>query len=360
MWQRNNLQVALAGFYVLLLSACSPTISGNVQVRLLQPAPGHCKFNIGPATIQTLNSLNDMQGLMGRVGHYNSRENFVGADLQFGAVGGTYTPMDYGSLYAASLYYYLESGYFLFKNLPSQSVDMAQEVPNLSSSIIRLESYAVDSDGDQVKDNAAYLYDEGVNTFISYPAADFVTGLPFGMNRGIMIHEYTHFVMRHLVRNKLGTQTKQQPYDTLGALDEGMADYFGFLSTIIPGTPAGEKGDPAYFLCTEDSLDRDLSVPKSVNVSKTTDCRNDVADYDCLRIPGSKYFSVHSLGSVFAYANWAQGERVGHFQHAATLVNLMRRIGNGSCGSADSLTFQGIVACHTGGNYSGTNLGSLN
>ncbi|MCB0405501.1 MAG: hypothetical protein KDD51_12015 [Bdellovibrionales bacterium] len=343
-----------------LLSACSTNVNGPIQVRLIQPAVGHCRYNIGPATIQTLSSLSNMQGLMGRVGYYDRSQTFVKADLQFGQVGGTFTPMDYGSLYAASLYYYLESGYLLFKNLPTSAVDMAQEVPSLSSSQIQMEAYDVNSDDEEVKDNAAYLYDEGNNIFISYPAGDFINGLPFGMNRGIMIHEYTHFVMRHLVRNKLGKQTKQIAYDTLGALDEGIADYFGFLSTIIPGTPEGEKGDPAYFLCTEDSLDRDLSVAKTVNVSRTSECRNDLADYDCLRIPGSKYFSVHSLGAVFAYANWAQGERVGHFQHAATLVNLMRKLGNGTCGSADNLTFQSIVSCHTGGNYSGTNLGSLN
>lgn len=365
--------IAIGTFLTAALTGCGAgDVSGPIQVRLLQPTAQHCHFNIAPATIQTLTSLNNLTGAMGQV--YTSTEplsdetittgvGLTGVDVRYGKAGDTYHPLNYATLVATSLYWYTESGYNLFKNLDS-SADMASIVSagggNLAATKIIHEVF-YESKGERQTDNAAYLFIPGTthNTMISYPT-DKIQEMQLGLNPGVWVHEYTHFVFNWLakqeIRRRGGASAPNYDYsyaDTTakkvwGSLDEGLADYFGFLFAQ----------DPGYFQCSIEALYKDNP---SLGARKNRDLqvRKDYASVSS-RLSGSG-FDIHEGGAVYAHAWWKMGQTVGHQAVGQSLINMMRRLGAGSCGSVVSGlsikgTFGDVARCHeaAAGAISGT------
>jgi hypothetical protein len=70
--------------------------------------------------------------------------------------------------------------------------------------------------------------------FLAYPNRA-ITALPLGINPGVIVHEYSHYVAMNLFRRHFysrGPTVKAMNH--MAALEEGIADYFAFLGTGNP------------------------------------------------------------------------------------------------------------------------------
>jgi len=352
---RNYGQALIAGLLLFLAAGCSADKpSGTVQVMLIHPSGPGCQYSISPAPIDTLSSITKMTGLVGSV-VVNSQNlatdpsildngaGFNPIDVNFIQSGGTYAPQDLNTLFAVSLYYAVEKGYELFAGL-DPTADLAQIVPNFSQTLIVDEARRTFGDvgaKPEVSDNAEYLpHDVQVggqtvgtrNYFLSYPTST-VTQIPLGLNLGIMVHEFTHMVFHYLfyapafAQNEQVSNTKPTAH-TLASLDEGLADYFGYLVT----------GDPSFFECSFPQENRDLGVPKSFTSQIVSD------------IAGTDNFDAHEGGAIFAAVNYEIGIALGNPQlNGKYLIHFMATLLN--CPAAQSgtntmsLDFAGVAAC---------------
>jgi len=342
--------------WFFLFGCSADQVSGPIQMQLIQPVPNeHCKYTIAPATISTIQSLNQMKGTVGKVVY--SRDNlgtrpeildagvgFEPVDVQFAKSGETYFPLDYHSLFAASLYYAIERGHILFSSL-DPTADLSRIVPNFSDTSIVHEARRTFGEigaKPEVTDNAEYLSrrikaggqtTEIRNYFFSFPT-DTVKDMPLGLNLGIMVHEYTHMVFNYLfyeaafARNadvsKDDQRAARTTLNTIRSMDEGNADYFGFLASQ----------DPGFFLCSYPGENRDLSVSKTIN-----------SYYESIATDSE--FDPHVGGAVWAYALYKIGELIGHQQNGQALVKTMANLV--SCttsGTTINMNFGTVANCH--------------
>lgn len=273
----------------------------------------------------------------------DSQQGLNSVDTQFSNSGGTYSALDLDSLYAASLYYAVETAHLTVSRLDPLA-DMPTTIPEFANHT-RIVHEAKRTFGDigkdpEVTDNAEYFSNRvqnGTTSFVlnylfSYPTVD-VTDIPLGLNLGIMAHEYTHLLMRHRfyepgIARDVGIATGKPTKNTLAALDEGLADYFGFMAS----------GDPSFFLCSYPNEARDLLVQKAF----TDDIITSIAT-------GTK-FDSHEGGAVFASINYEIGARIGFDENGKSLIRLMN--GLLTCSSTTSGTnslsfnFKDVAACH--------------
>jgi hypothetical protein len=324
----------------LLLSACTnnQSVNGSIQVRLIQPAGGHCEYQIAPAAISTLTHLAPMAGSLGQVKYTSldlgvednqekiiiDRKGFDTIDVSFSKSGNVYHPMDYASLYAASLYWSLEQGRNLFLNLDSNS-DILKLVPDSTETIIMHEakfsnektSSACDDSNDckterqDVTDNAAYLGYRTTsggqeivrNFFLSYPTNE-IEDIPLGLNLGVMIHEFTHYISFHKYKlafiRKAGSISAMptKTWNTIRAIDEGMADYFGFMATQ----------DPGFLLCSIPGANRDLSISKTLSQTEQNGLETD------------ENHDPHKVGAVIASVLYRIGQSSGSHEDVGKSV----------------------------------------
>ncbi len=339
------------GFFTL---GCSTDIlSGPVSVEVIRPVAGQkCQYVVAPATLVTLSSLRTMTGALGAVVH--SGEN-VGArpdilekqdgldtvDTQFASSGGTYSALDLDSLYAASLYFAVETAHLTMSRLDPVA-DMPATVPEFAKRT-RIVHEAKRTFGEygkdpEVTDNAEYFSKRigtGAGSFVlnylfSYPTVA-VKDIPLGLNLGIMAHEYTHLVMRHRfyepgIVKDVGVASGKPTMNTLQSLDEGLADYFGFMAS----------GDPSFFLCSYPNENRDLKVPKSFSDEIVTSIAS-----------GSK-FDSHEGGAVFAAINYEIGAKIGFDINGTFLIRLMNGLltcSSTTSGTSLSFNFKDVATC---------------
>lgn len=345
----------ILGIVSILAVGCAENqFSGPVQARMILPTGARCQYEVREGTLQTLTSLSDMRGAIGQV-VYNSENvqrrpeildsgvGFTAVDSQFSKRGNVFSPLDFESLFAVSLYHAVETGYRLFRDL-DPAADMVAVVPNFGENT-RIVHRARRTFGDvgvdpEITDNAEFLGhrvgsgDAVVvkNYLFSFPS-DEVDQLPLGLNTGIMVHEYSHLIMHHLFyepafKADLSISTTLPTKNTLSSMDEGLADYFGFLAT----------GDPSFFLCSFPTSNRDLGVPKSFTAEIIA------------RIEGDGFISPHEGGAVFAAINYEIGQTIGHEENGRSLIQMIRTLKDCPDASRGANTIGldfGIVArCH--------------
>jgi hypothetical protein len=339
---------------ICALSGCSEDINGGgpVNVMLIHPAGPGCQYAISPAPIDTLSSITKMVGLVGQVVVHpqnvgsdpsilDNGTGFSPIDVNFIRSGGAYYPQDLNTLFAVSLYYAVEKGFEMFASLDPMA-DMSRVVPNFSQTLIVNEARRTFGDigsEPEVSDNAEYLPHDSqingqpitLNYFFSYPTQT-VAQVPLGLNLGIMVHEYTHMVFHYLfyapafARDEQVSNTKPTAH-TLSSLDEGLADYFGYLVT----------GDPSFFQCSFPMENRDLLVPKGFTPQIVSN------------IAGNDNFDPHEGGAIFAAVNYEIGNAIGPQQNGRNLIRFMASLL--SCPAAQagtntlSLDFAGVAAC---------------
>lgn len=337
---------------VLVSSGCTPTsFQGPATVSVIRPGSGHCQYTIGPVNLSTLENLQTMSGKVGRVLHSTKNldensSNLVSGevlrpvDTEFFKSGSTFVPANLDTLFAASLYYSVEVGYQLTKQI-EPSVDLAAIIPNLRDT--RIVHRAIRSSGQvgsrsEISDNAEYLSVRSspyvINYFFSYPTEE-VKDIPLGLNLGIMNHEFSHLIFQHLfyepgIKRNMDVGSSKPTTHTLAALDEGLADYFGFLATQ----------DPSYFLCSFPNENRDLARPKYFTNSVISRIESQNEDY----------FDSHEGGAVFASIQYELGNTIGNHQFVGqSLLKLMSNIltcSSTTSGNTLNFNFGDIAKCH--------------
>lgn len=352
--------MALAFFFALLgvgLSSCSQRFPlGPVNMMVIQPTGPSCQYEVSTAALQTIENISELRGLLGQV-VFNPNDlesdtnilrlglGFQRLDLQLSGSNGFFAPLDKSSLLGASLYYAIEKGYFLFKNLDPVA-DLKNIVPNLSETYM-VKNAKLKGNTDQTSfysDNAAYIQVEGNqgprNYFLHFPNEE-ITKIPLGFNAGVLVHEYAHMVVQYLFHNKRsesGKNLNAESENTLAAFEEGFADYFAFLAT----------NDPSFFHCSfpgTDSGDRDLSHAKSLTPAQFNSIRN------------SNDFDSHDGGSVWASVQYQIGEVIGHQENGRSLIRLINNLATctGLASNQASVNFNVLRNCHLqalGGNGS--------
>ncbi len=350
--------LAIAG--VGLLSACTTALpTGAVSVKVIQPiAQQRCKYQVAPARLETMDNLASLQGKLGRVvvfpGDIDADPQtlaaglgFLAIDTQFIKSAGAFAASDYRTLLGASLYYAAEMGYKLHARL-NPAADFLTVDPTFGSrSIFIVDAKRKDdATGPYVADNAEYFPQKRadgalLNYLISYPN-DQVSELPLALNLGIMVHEYTHLVFHNLFyepgfkRHSDVTDSSESEL-VLASIDEGLADYFGYLGAQ----------DPAFFLCSFPGEDRDLAKPKNL----TSEIRSSWTS--------GKNFDSHEGGAVFASINYEIGKKIGAEENGKLLSRLM--VNFLTCADLQGagglkFTFEGVGHCHAAlsGDRSGT------
>lgn len=338
---------------LLLLGGCSSEkSSGPINAMVIHYSGAGCKFAVSEQPITTLDSVTEMRGAVGRVVRSDldiqSKPEILDeyfsmrpVDVQFAKSGSSYGALDSDSLFALSLYYSIEQSYLAFQKY---GVDFNTVVPNLSETRIVHEAKSTYGSGNskkEIHDNAEFLANRYQangqlnvkNFFFSYPNVE-VKDVPLGLNVGVMAHEFSHLVFHwqffeNAYRNLNFVNTTKPTENTLAALDEGLADYFGFMTS----------GDPSFFLCSYPGEDRGLSKSKSftpsiVQAINSTDVNS---------------FDSHDGGAVWAAIQYEIGNKIGHETNAKSLVQLMSYLAtcsdtaNGKNISAD---FGDIAKCH--------------
>jgi hypothetical protein len=339
-----------------LVACTKSTPDGPVQVQIPRPVLGeHCKYEFGNVRLETLASLSEMRGTVGRVlttrQNLDSKpevlqqgESLQSVDVDFTQSGDTFYPTTNSSVFAAALYHAIETGYLLTRQI-DPSKDLASLVPNFADTRIVLNAKrSTDGKGrGEEYDNAEYLPVEVINGsnrlllnyFFAYPTSA-IRDIPLGVNMGIMVHEFSHLVMQHLFWESAQQKNYQvvegKPTEqTLAALDEGMADYLGYLATK----------DSGFFLCSFPSEDRDLAVPKSFTPEVV----------ERLGIPAQKGFDPHEGGAVWANIQYEIGAVIGHEANGKALLDLMSSLiqcpGVLQGTNAISIDFGDVASCHT-------------
>jgi hypothetical protein len=352
-WQRIKKVIWAA--VVVSAVACSSDPSGPLQVKVIRPVTGRrCAYVIEPAPLVTLSSLSSVSGAIGAVVFASEnlgtrpeileqQQGLYSLATQFASSGLTYSALDLDSLYAASLYYAVETAHLTMSRLDPAG-DMTQMVPDFANRT-RIVHEARRTFGElgqdpEVTDNAEYLakrIGEGESSYVlnylfSYPTVD-VKEVPLGLNLGIMAHEYSHLVMRHRfyepgIKRDVGVASGKPTMNTLAALDEGLADYFGFLAS----------GDPSFFLCSFPNEPRDLLAPKSFT------------DESITRIASGTSFDSHEGGAIFAAINYEIGQAIGFDENGKYLLRLMNYLlecpSTQSGTSSLSFNFKDVASCH--------------
>lgn len=342
---------------LLALGCSSDLITGPVSMEVIRPVAGRkCQYVVEPAPFTTLRDVRTMSGTLGAVVFTNenlgsrpeileSQAGLNSVDTQFSRSGTTYSALDLDSLYAASLYYAIETAHLTVSRL-DPAADMTLTVPDFANKT-RIVHEAKRTFGEigvdpEVTDNAEFLFKKigsgdtasGLNYLFSYPTLS-VTDIPLGLNLGIMAHEYTHLIMRYRfyqpgVARNVGVAEGKPTMNTLAALDEGLADYFGFLAS----------GDPSFFLCSYPNEPRDLLVPKSFSDAAIT------------RITSSSNFDSHEGGAIFAAINYEIGKAIGFEENGKLLLRLMNYLLDCPSSNAGtnslSFNFKDVASCHAG------------
>ncbi len=331
--------------FVLFLAGCANgSVSGPVQISLIQPiAGGHCQYQVVPTSVTTLSNINTLKGAVGQVVTTNSvldsvpeiLDSFKGLnppDLDFGSSGGVYFPEDFQTLFNASLYQAVEETYLLTLAAGPQA-DLTVLNPNLSQTrIIYNAQLSIDDTGELTTDNAAYqaypvTLPDGSAVVRDYLYAfpdHTVTLLPLGLNKGILGHESMHEWNRYAWMGKVDL-TNTLTKNTIRSVDEGTADLAGFMIST----------DSNFFDCTFPIQGaRDLAKRKMFD----TNLSSNIATK-------KKGYPIHDAGAVWAYAQWKIGSAIGQRENLNALERMFLNFS--SCARNDGeYDFNSIIQCH--------------
>ena len=156
-----------------------------------------------------------------------------------------------------------------------------------------------------------------------------------GLNIGIMNHEFSHLIFQHLfyepgIKRNMQVGESKPTSHTLAAVDEGFADYFGFLAVQ----------DPGYFLCSFPTENRDLARPKIFTPDIVSGIESN----------SESNFDSHEGGAVWAAIQYEIGETLGDHQLVGkSLLKLMSNIlvcSSTSSNNTLNFNFADLARCH--------------
>lgn len=335
---------------MVLLSSCQRKFGpGPYRVNLVQPTGANCDYDVQPASIQTLVDLKKMQGQLGSVVYLGrelfsdpailrSGSGFKTIDTQFSLNDGIVSALDYESLFAVSLYWSIEQGHLLFSQLDERA-NMISKLPGISDTkIVHQAQGRLEASSKPTTDNAAYFGNffqaeqelQVKDYFFSFPTEE-VKSVPLGINLGVMVHEYTHFVAFHLYRYPFIVERggydglSTEAYNTLSTIDEGIADYFGFLSTK----------DPTFLQCSLPQESRNLAEVKMLNSQMVQ------------QIKSTNDFDPHDAGAALASALYKIGSQIGFEAMGKALIGTMANL-NSCAGDLATINLAKFRDCQIG------------
>jgi len=334
--------------FLLGLASCSQQLPfGPVNMMVIQPVGPGCQYEIGTVSLQTIENISELRGLLGRVvSNPNDLESdpnilqmglgFQSLDLRLSGAQNSFAPLDKNSLLGVSLYYAIEKGHFLFKNL-DPAADLLSVVSNMKETLLVQNAILKNNSDakDFYSDNAAYVQvpgNEGPRNYFLHFPNEGITSLPLGFNSGVLVHEYAHMVVQYLFHNKrseAGKTLSTSSENTLAAFEEGFADYFAFLAT----------NDPGFFHCSfpgNGSGGRDLSHRKTLTPTEVTSIKTGI-DFDS-----------HDGGSVWASVQYQIGESIGHQENGRSLIRFINNLAScsGLASAQASINFDVLRNCH--------------
>jgi hypothetical protein len=212
---------------------------------------------------------------------------------------GVIVPEDFHTLGLFTVYRNLESAraFFIAAGFPEERAIPMQVFydPTIAAPLVAPTT---------LSDNAAYS--PVLDGFLVLPSLR-INAVPLAFNRGVMTHEYSHFVFNRLVHGgakvpRYAAEGWPAPAaNSIRALDEGLADVFG----------ATHADDPDFIAPSTSGalvLDRDLSRERVFDAELGATLGDDALSFD-----------PYALGSVAASLFWAVGETRGR-AHVAELV----------------------------------------
>jgi hypothetical protein len=108
-------------------------------------------------------------------------------------------------------------------------------------------------------------------------------------------------------------------------MDEGNADYFGYLAT----------GDSGFFLCSFPTENRDLSVGKTFSADIVGSLQND------------PNFDPHAGGAVWASIQFLIGQAIGAQENGRFLLKMMPQLLTcATSGGVLKMNFGTLARCH--------------
>ncbi len=224
--------------------------------------------------------------------------------------GGVLFPSDFHSWNMVATYFNFEVSQEYFKQLYT-ALPSSQKVTELGvANVLYFASYRDLSlaNKDEQKDNAFYF--SPIKSFAILPFEK-LQKIPFGMNIGVIGHEYSHlvFTTRALGGALLAPQYgwPGAPFNLLKSIDEGFADFHGYGITCTQ--PQGPGCRPDFF---KDSIDNAAEVaardPSINSHCMTVGLRTAFnQDKDAWLRSGLQY----QLGTLFATSLYQSSNSVG-------------------------------------------------
>ncbi len=247
---------------------------------------------------------------------------------------GVLIPADFHSLNIATTYYNFERSLKFFSKISGIKID---ELINRLGVPSTYYFPTLIDDGEISKDNA--IYSSFINSFIILPFEQF-RKIPFSINRGVLGHEYGHFIFNYRVHdgktyppiyNKWTPKNEYTPgFNVVQSLEEGSADFYGvgvmcssdlencepqFVGHSLPNILNSARrldGIHCWKKTKTDNIHRDLVLKTNY-----TDFKELCEPYGCL----------YEIGTVFASSLWK----------AASNPQLVRQ--EGSKGKARKLVY---------------------
>lgn len=180
-------------------------------------------------------------------------------------------------------------------------------------------------------DNAAYF--QYIDGFILFPMR-VIDGVPLGMNRGVMFHEYHHRVFASRVYDgnifKTVDLFSESPeglhaINRLKAVDEGAADFFGAIGSQDPN-----------FLAR--SIAGDIGVARDLRTKRVFDAAWIPGDQPVVEDLLSSSYDPYIPGSVFAHGLWRLREELGEDSVVKAWFNVETKVHDDM--QLDALRFQ--------------------
>ncbi|HLT31503.1 MAG TPA: hypothetical protein VK013_15815 [Myxococcaceae bacterium] len=228
---------------------------------------------------------------------------------------GVMWPADYHSWNMATAYYLVERAADYFRDTSSVPESALDQTP-----IYYFPDVRFNGSQEAERDNAFYV--SLLDGLLFVPEKDIET-VPLALNRGVMVHEYSHRIFNKLVHRGALMPEALTRWDTVGStqginvlqsLNEGLADYHAVSESCRSALEGGYGCDTRFLADTfgeELANERDLALESRQCLSEALWVAVRDENHNDFTGRGAHY----QVGTVIATALWQAGQKTGQ-QHA--------------------------------------------
>lgn len=228
--------------------------------------------------------------------------------------GGVMWPADYHSWNMATAYYLLERAEDYFRDtsaVPESALDQ--------TTVYYFPDLRFEGRTESEADNALYMSLIDGLFFVPNKHLD---QLPLSVNRGVMVHEYSHRIFNKLVHGGARMPPAMISWDTIGAtpginilaaLNEGLADFHAISESCRTAQEGGFGCDPRFL---EDSLGKETADARDVSLESRM-CLSE-AQWNALHNENYADYTgrgaQYEVGTIIASVLWQAGQNTGQQQ----------------------------------------------